>query len=100
MDEYELLECVDEGLDLFGPSLRYTIYWRMVVLHNAPREGILSNPAAFVKALRDVFGAGAEQIEIAIVDKMRERFHLQDSKSASLTEAIESARKHIALVVC
>jgi hypothetical protein len=95
LGDYELVECIDDGLDLFGPSLRYTIYWRMIVLHDAPREGILSNPVAFVKALRDVFGAGAEQIEIAIVHKIRERFRLQDSKSESLIEVIESTRKQI-----
>lgn len=98
MDEYELIECIDDGLNLFGPSLRYTVYWRMFVLHNAPREGILVNPALFVEALHDVFGAGAEQIEIAIVNEMKERFGLQDSTSNSLVEIIESMRKQIALI--
>jgi hypothetical protein len=99
LDEYALIECIDEGLDLFGPSLRYTVYWRMIVLHNTPREGILANPAPFVEGLRDVFGAGAEQIEIAIVEKIKERFGMKDFKSENLVEIIENTRKQIALVV-
>jgi hypothetical protein len=100
LDEYELIECIDEGLDLFGPSLRYTIYWRMVVLQNAPREGILANPTPFISALRDVFGAGGNQIETTIVNKIKEKFELKDSKSDSLVEIIAEARNRIALIVC
>ena len=51
LDDYELMECIDEGLDLFGSNLRYVVYWRMTILNNLPRGGILTNPEAFLKAL-------------------------------------------------
>ena len=50
LDDYELMECIDEGLNLFGPNIRYTVYWRMVILQDMPREGICQIPTLLSKA--------------------------------------------------
>ena len=52
-------------------SLRYTVYWRLVILHDIPRGGILDNPDAFLKGLQEIYGAGARQVEDAIVSRIK-----------------------------
>ena len=93
LDDYELMECIDEGLDLFGSNLRYLVYWRMTILNNLPRGGILANPGAFVKGLESIYGSAAKQIEVAIVNKIIERSGMQSLQSSSLPEAIHSVKK-------
>ena len=97
MDDFELMECVDEGLNLFGSNIRYTIYWRMTILNNIPREGILVNPEAFVRGIESIFGAGASRIEAAIVDKIKRRFDLQTLETTSFPELIHQIRMQIAV---
>ena len=97
MDDFELMECVDEGLNLFGSNIRYTIYWRMTILNNIPREGILVNPEAFVRGIESIFGAGASRIEAAIVDKIKRRFNLQTLETTSFPELIHQIRMQIAV---
>ncbi len=99
MDDYEIMECIDEGLNLFGPNIKYTVYWRMTILNNLPREGILVNPEAFVKGLQSIFGPGAALIETEIVRRMREKFDMEDLKSENLPEAIRHVRKQIAKLI-
>ena len=93
------MECIDDGLKLFGPSVRHTVYWRLVVLHEIPRGGILDNPDAFVECLRVMFGAAARSVEIEILGRIKERFNLQYLESESLPEVIRLARKEIAQLI-
>ena len=93
MDDYELMECIDDGLDLFGSNLRYLVYWRMTILSNLPRGGILTNPEAFVKGLESIYGAAAKQIEVAIVNKIIERSGIETLQSTSLPEAIHCVKR-------
>jgi hypothetical protein len=93
LDDYDIMECVDEGLDLFGSNLRYLVYWRMTILNNLPRGGILANPEAFVKGLESIYGTAAKQIETAIVNKISERSGIKTVQSASLPEAIHCVRR-------
>jgi hypothetical protein len=90
------MECIDDGLNLFGPNIRYTVYWRMTILNNMPRDGILVNPEAFMKGIESIFGSGAKQIELAIVNKIKQKFNLQNLEAESLPEAVRYARKQIA----
>ena len=87
------MECIDEGLDLFGSNLRYLVYWRMTILSNLPRGGILANPEAFVRGLESIYGAAAKQIETAIVNKMVERSGIEPIESASLPEVIRCVKR-------
>ena len=87
------MECIDEGLDLFGSNLRYLVYWRMTILSSLPRGGILGNPDAFVKGLESIYGMAAKQIETAIVNKIKERSGLEIIRSANLPEAIRCVRR-------
>lgn len=93
LDDYDLIECIDEGLDLFGSNLKYLVYWRMIILSNIPRGGILANPEAFVKGLESIYGTAAKQIETAIVDKIIERSGIETIQSATLAEAIHCVKR-------
>ncbi len=97
LDDYELIECIDDGLSLFGQSIKYTVYWRLVILHDVPRGGILENPEAFVRCLEDLFSQGAKSIESAICTKIKQRFSLPELESESLSQVIHYARKLVCL---
>ena len=98
LDDYELMECIDEGLDLFGSNLRYVVYWRMTILNNLPRGGILTNPEAFVKGLESIYGVASKQIEVAIVKKIIERAGIGSLQSPSLPEAIRCAKRQAQMI--
>jgi hypothetical protein len=91
LDDYELMQCIDSGLEKFGPGIKYTVYWRMVVLNQAPNEGIIANPQGFVDALKSIFGKSAKQIEIAITDEIKSR--AGENYSDSLPEIISQVRR-------
>ena len=93
LDDYELMECIDEGLGIFGQNVRYTVYWRIAYLNNLPYSGILVNPEAFVEALQTIFGLAAIQIEHVIMQRIKERFELLDLECSSLPEVIRYARR-------
>ncbi len=96
LDDYELIQCIDGALNKFGPGIKYTVYWRMVVLNQSPREGILGNPQAFVEALKSIFGKSAKQIEQAIADEIKSV--VGDNHADSLPELISQVRKEKLLV--
>lgn len=96
LDDYEVMQCIDSALDKFGPGIKYTVYWRMVVLNQAPSEGIIANPEGFAAALKSIFGNSAKQIERAIVDEIRSR--VGDSYSDSLPTLISQVRSERLLV--
>ena len=87
------MECIDEGLGIFGQNVRYTVYWRIAYLNNLPYSGILVNPEAFVEALQTIFGLAAIQIEHVIMQRIKERFELLDLECSSLPEVIRYARR-------
>jgi hypothetical protein len=51
LSDYELMDCIEQGLGKFGSSMKYAVTWRMVALGDPPKEGILTNPQAFVSNL-------------------------------------------------
>lgn len=73
LDDYELMDCVEKGLNRFGPGVKYAVMWRMVVLKEAPKEGIPAKPEAFHAALQSIFGQGSTRIEDAIIEEIRSR---------------------------
>jgi hypothetical protein len=100
LDDYELMRCIDDGLDKFGRGIKFTVYWRMVVLNESPSEGIISNPQGFVAALKSIFGNSAKQIEAAIVDEIRNAYG-KDSivvETESLVELLSQVRRERLLV--
>jgi hypothetical protein len=98
LDDYELMQCIDGGLDKFGRGIKYTVYWRMVVLNESPSEGIISNPEGFVSALKSIFGKSAKQIEQAIIDEINALAGEKNEQFHSLPELISQVRRERLLV--
>jgi triphosphoribosyl-dephospho-CoA synthetase len=71
LGDYELMECIERGLNRFGASVKYAIMWRMVVMGEAPKEGILVKPEAFSAALQSIFGVSGMLVERAVLDEVK-----------------------------
>jgi hypothetical protein len=66
LDDFEIMDCIDAGLNRFGPGIKYAVYWTSVVMSNSKTDGILTHPENFVAALQKIFGKSATQIETTI----------------------------------
>jgi hypothetical protein len=93
LNDYDLMECIEKGLGKFGPGIKYAVMWRMVVLGDSPKEGILVNPQAFVSALQSAFGHSAKIIEQEVVDQIKARADPEYSEMENLTDLINALRK-------
>jgi hypothetical protein len=91
LNDYDIMDCIEEGLNKFGPGIKYTVMWRMVVQGASPKEGILANPQAFVRALRSIFGHSAQMIEQEILEQIKA--DNQYSELSSFTELVNALRK-------
>lgn len=93
LDDFEIMECIDDEIAASLGNIRFTLYWRLYILHSVPKGGILENPDAFVHELHTVFGAGANALEQRIVSRVREKAGLGASESSSLSGIIHDARR-------
>jgi hypothetical protein len=92
----KVLKCIDSGLDVFGPTVKNVIYYRLKTLHNLDRTDILKKPEVFSECLRSFFGERAFHVEQSIVASILGSFHLTDvNLSDSATRAIVEARKQV-----
>ena len=98
LDNYELMECIEKGLDRFGSSIKYSVMWRMVVLKEAPKEGITVKPEAFRAALQSIFGQSSSRIEAAIVEEITTRTGEDYPGVADFVELVNAVRKQSVLV--
>jgi hypothetical protein len=73
LDDFEIMECIDAGLNRFGPGIKYAVYWTSVVMNNSRTDGILTHPENFVAALQKIFGKSSSQIEAAICREIQMR---------------------------
>ncbi len=88
------MECIERGLNQFGPSIKYTVMWRMVVRGDAPKEGILVKPEAFVAALQSIFGHSAKLVEQAVLDEVKAQVGPEKyTEIDNLTDMINAVRK-------
>ncbi len=93
-DEEKILACVDEGIDVFGKTVKNVIYFRLKTLHNLDRKDIVRKPEIFSECLGGFFGERSFFVEQAIVASILGTFHLTDvSPTDNATRAIVAARK-------
>jgi hypothetical protein len=93
---FDLLQCVDRGLDTFGTNMKQAVYWSLMSKEAISSDRILSNPEAFVSALKEIFGNGYALAERSIVKEMKKTFELDMSpNSNSILEAFEIVSKDI-----
>src|ERR1700680_3072898 len=99
MEEYDLLQCIDKGLDQFGTNVKQSIYWKMSILHNYTRNEIIENPDLFLKVIRETLSDSAISVEESIARQIRMKFDLPNENAQNLKEAIVSAKRQIINVV-
>lgn len=92
LNDYDIMECIADALNRFGPSINYTVMWRMIVMGEDPKEGILSNPRAFLMALRGIFGVASEQIEQEVLDQIKSRAEAQFSAVTNFVDLVNALR--------
>jgi hypothetical protein len=96
MEMYDLLQCVDRGLDAFGSNMKQAVYWSLMSKEAISSDRILSNPEAFVRALKEIFGNGFQLAQRSIVKEMKKTFELNlPSGSYDILEAFEIVSKDI-----
>lgn len=95
MEEYDLLQCINKALDEFGSSIKYTIFWRMAILHNSKRSEVISDPRVFVDVIEELLGSGAAPVELAIIREIRKTFDISEDCSRTLAAAINFAKEHV-----
>jgi hypothetical protein len=92
LDDYELMDCIENGLNRFGPGIKYAVMWRMVVLKESPKEGIPTRPEALHTALQSIFGQGSKRIEDAIIEEIRSRTGDHFSEIDDFVDLLKSVR--------
>jgi hypothetical protein len=97
MEVYDLLQCVDRGLDAFGSNMKQATYWTLMSKEAISSDKILTNPEAFVRALKEIFGSGYALAQRAIVKEIKKTFDLPTS-SYDIIEAFDIASKTITVV--
>jgi len=95
---YEILQCVTKGLDAFGPSVKQTVYWQLLVVYNLKPSDIVNFPETFVKALENMFGAGAVAIERAITLEFKSNFQVKSSLPVRFIPALKEIEKQLAIL--
>ena len=94
--EYEIVQCVDRGLSVYGPSIKQTVYWQMLILYNLKMDEIPSNALAFSNSLSKILGSGgAVMAERAIANELIASFDLKwtgEKKMAPIIDYIMNSR--------
>jgi hypothetical protein len=99
MEMYDLLQCVDRGLDAFGTNMKQAVYWSLMSKEAISSDRILSNPEAFIRALKEIFGNGYPLAERSIIREMKKTFELEKPTSTyTILQAFEIVKKDITLV--
>jgi hypothetical protein len=93
LDDYELMDCIENGLNRFGTGIKYAVMWRMVVLKESPKEGITAKPEVFHAALQSIFGTASERIEDAIIEEIRLRTGDRFLPINNLVDLLKSVRR-------
>jgi hypothetical protein len=95
MEEYDLLQCIDKGLEPFGSNVKQSIYWKMSILHNYSRNEIIESPELLSNVIKETLGDSSEAVEESIIVEIREKFSLPEEESQSVVDAIGNAKKQI-----
>jgi len=91
-----LIEAVDEGLSSLGESSKKAIYFHLDKNFNIKKQEIPEKIEAFAGAVENIFGFGANFLEIAIMRQLQakvsqgEKWHI--SKDLTLTEYVSVAK--------
>jgi hypothetical protein len=95
MEEYDLLQCIDKGLEPFGSHVKQSIYWKMSILHNYSRTEVIENPELFTNVMRETLSDSSPAVEESIAREIRIKFNISYEDSQSIVDAIGNAKRQI-----
>lgn len=93
MENRDLLQCVENGLDTLGSSVKSAIFWRMYARHNAEKSEVVSNPTVLTQVIQEIFHSSTPIVEKSVIREINKVFHLSLQESDGLAETIAAARK-------
>jgi hypothetical protein len=89
--DWAILECIDDALGVLGENAKFTLYWKLLIISNLDKGGIVQNPELFISALEKTFGLGSWAIVREIATKLKSRFKLK-SDSEDISVVIRAIR--------
>lgn len=92
-----LTEAIDEGLSTLGESSKQAIYYHLETSFNIRKGEIPNRIMAFAQAINNIFGVGANFIEILIMQKLYEKidgaFRWNESERFGFVEYVAGAKR-------
>jgi len=96
MDDRELVQCVERGLDAFGVNMKQATYLALGSDADTFQTKIIQDPDSLEDALKIVFGSGYVFAERSIIREMKKKFDLEfPASSYSMTQALKIASEEI-----
>lgn len=88
-----LIEAVDEELSLLGDSAKHAIYFHVEKTFKIDRCDIPCNIERFFNAIENIFGVGAELLEIRIAKRLYKKIggaieYSQEQKDTIFTDCV------------
>ena len=85
----KIVQCIDEGLQLFGKSVKHVIYFCLERDFQLKKTEIPEKPETFCEAIILLFGErGAKLIEESILQKMEQCFKLKQRSKLTFVETV------------
>jgi hypothetical protein len=92
-----LLEAIDEGLSSLGNSPKEAIYFHLDRSFNIKKEQIPGKIEAFENAIENIFGIGANFLEIIIMKQLYRKvggaFELNETARLAFAEYVATAKR-------
>ena len=92
-----LLEAADEGLSSLGESAKQAIYFHLEKRFNVKKQKIPFKIEAFVDGIENIFGVGANFLEILIIKRLYEKigwvFEWDESTDFTFTKYVAVAKR-------
>jgi hypothetical protein len=95
MEEYDLLQCIEKGIEPFGSHVKQSIFWKMSILHNYSRNEISENPGILMSVIRETLSDSSLAVEDSIAKEIRTKFNLPYEESQNMMDAIKCAKRQI-----
>jgi hypothetical protein len=95
MEEYDLLQCIEKGLEPFGSNVKQSIYWKMSILHNYSRNEVIDNPEILSNVIRETLRDSSPAVEESIANEIRRKFNLSEKESRTMLDAVTNAKSQI-----
>lgn len=86
-----VLSAVDRGLDVFGSSVRFVVYYELKKEHGIEPEEIPDKPELLVATIEKIFGQGAEKVSSAICKELQMITGIEGLAQKDLLTALRSA---------